>query len=292
MIVKKRSFSMSSGTLYALGGAAFGIVTVGLMINSQFAPESFPGCSERYTQAGLFALERSSGEPLTPVDLQSRLAGREWGVMDNLVIKKEAGSPLETTLTVKFNRGGNVNYETRKAASGFGFKWQPGYLEKANSACLSYSVWLPEKFEFAKGGTLPGLYGASEIARINNETEFATRMRWLEGGNAALQMKLAATKDKPLVGLSSKWYRFPRGKWVNIEQEVVLNQPGLADGTIRVWVDGRLHLNRSGIAFRASAKTTFAGVTTDTHYANRDMTWAPAPKETEIKLSPMLLRWN
>jgi len=292
MIVKQRKFKLSSGTLYGFAGGIFGIVTVGLMINAHLAPDTYPGCSERYMQAGMFGLKKSSGAVLRPVELQSRLAGREWGVLDNIEMKTETGSPLETTMTVKFNAGGDVNYKTRKAASGVGFNWQPGYLRKANSACLSYSVWVPVDFKFSGGGVLPGLFGASAQARANNKSEFSTRMRWLEQGRASVQLVLATSPEHHMLGLSNKWYKLPRGQWVNIEQEVVLNQPGQADGVLRAWIDGRLHLNQGGIAFRNSARTTFAGVTADTHYSQGDMSWAPAPKATKVKLSPMLLRWN
>jgi len=292
MIVKQHKFKLSSGTLFGFAGGIFGLVTLGAMISSQFAPETYPACSERYMQAGMFALKRSSGALLRPVDLQSRLAGREWGVLDNISMENAPGAPLDTTMTVKFDAGGDVNFATRKAASGVGFNWQPGYLKKANSACLSYSVQVPEDFKFGKGGTLPGLFGASPEARANNISEFSTRMRWMEQGRAAIQLVLATSPDHQRLSLSGKWFKFPRGKWVNIEQEVVLNQPGQADGVIRIWIDGRLHLNQGGMAFRKSGRTTFAGVTADTHYAQRDMTWAPAPKKTEIKLSPLLLRWN
>lgn len=45
-----------------------------------------------------------------------------------------------------------------------------------------------------------------------------------------------------------------RNRWYCIEQQVRLNRPGSADGAVRVWVDGRLALERQNIRFRTVAQ--------------------------------------
>lgn len=291
MITKRRNFKVSTGTLYGIAGGVFGIITVGLMIQSQLAPETYPACSERYANAGMFALERPAGDLLSAAEVQSRLAGREWGVLKNIAIKPDQTPDGKVAMTVKFAPGGSANRVTREATSGVGFNWQPSYLQKAAAACLSYAVKVPEDFKFGNGGTLPGLLGKSVNAAGDSPAPFSSRMRWLEGGKLGIQPTTSAQPLGQLIALSPNWLRMPQGQWVSVEQEVILNTPGAPDGILRVWIDGKLQLNKTGIQFRQD-NSGFAGATADTHYSDGAMGWAPAPKATEIRLSPMIVRWN
>ena len=293
MIIKQhKNFKMQSGTLYGIAGGVFGLATIGFMLQAQFAPETYPSCSERYAQAGMFALERSSGSLLGPAELQSKLAGREWGVLHNIAIKPDNTPQAKVAMTVKFQPGGKIDKKTRRAPSGVGFKWRPGYLRNASSACLSYAVRLPEKFKFGHGGTLPGLFGASKTASPDEAAAFSTRMRWIGGGKIGVQAITHDHRSGHLIALPDKWLKIPRGQWVQIEQEVVLNSPGQNDGALRIWIDGQLHLNLGALVFLKKPGTGFSGVIADTHYADSAMEWVPAPAATEVKLSPMIVRWN
>ncbi|MFY0615254.1 MAG: hypothetical protein JXQ99_27245 [Hyphomicrobiaceae bacterium] len=292
MIVKQQTFKLPKGTLYGIAGGVFGLITVGLMIRSQLAPETYVSCTERYAQAGMFALERSSGALLGPAELQSKLAGHEWGVLHNIAIKSDRAADPTVAMTVNFKAGGKADFKRRRAPSGVGFNWQPGHLRHASAACLSYSVKLPKKFKFGHGGTLPGLFGAAKTARPGDVETFSTRMRWLGLGKIGVQPITPKERKGYLMVLNEKRLDMPRGQWVEIEQEVVLNSPGQRDGVLRIWVDGRLQLNLGGLAFRKDAGTRFKGVIADTHYATGTMDWAPAPAATTVKLSPMIVRWN
>lgn len=292
MIIKQRKFKLSPGTLYGFAGGAFGLLTVGLMINAQMAPETFASCTERYGQAGIFALERSTGALLEPAELQSRLGGQEWGVLQNIAVEPDKSAARKVAMSVRFNEGAFADFAQRNVPSGVGFKWQPSYLKKASAACLSYSVYIPRNFKFANGGTLPGLYGTSSVGGSDKKKQFSARMRWLEAGKIGVQPVTPKLDKGHLIVLSEQWLKLPRDQWVEIEQEVVLNSPGRADGHLRIWIDGRLQLNKGEIAFRRNATDKFDGVIADTHYSNKHMEWTPAPKASEIKLSPMVVRWN
>lgn len=292
MIVKQNSYRVPSSTLYGVAGGVFGLVTIGFMIQSQLAPETYPGCSERYANAGMFALQGSSGALLGSAELQSKLAGREWGVLHNVAVKPDNAPASPVAMVVHFKPGGRLDHNTRQAPSGVGFRWQPGYLQQASAACLSYAVHLPAKFKFAQGGTLPGLFGNTSTARPDDKEAFSTRMRWLPKGRVGVQAVLAHNRSGSPLTLSDSWLKIPRGEWVQIEQEVVLNAPGQRDGKLRIWINGRLHLNQDGVLFRKQPNESFSGVIADTHYAGREMQWQPAPQATHVKLSPMIVRWN
>ena len=118
------------------------------------------------------------------------------------------------------------------------------------------------------------------------------RMRWLENGRMGVQPVSAKQQKGLLLQLNEKRLKMPRGQWVQVEQEVVLNMPDQSDGAMRIWIDGKLQQNLGGLSFRKDARSKFAGVIADTHYANGAMDWMAAPAATEIKISPLVVRWN
>ncbi len=290
MIVKRPSFKLSSGTLFGIGGGAFGLLTVALMINSSFSEKTVPGCKMRYANAGGFGLERSSGELVDAASLQSRLYGDDWGLLDNVSIQRDASANNRAAMRVRFRPGGERRIADRTAASGVGFTWRPSQLNTAKAACLNYSIWLPENFEFAEGGVLPGLFG--EAANAPEASRFSVHMRWLRSGKVAAQPHTPSTLRSRVFVVDEDWLKLPRGKWVEIEQEVVLNSPGEENGHLRVWVDGRLGLDRRQMSLRDNEEVRFEGVAFDAYYASKGMKWAPAPAETEVKISPMVIRWK
>src|SRR6056297_2006218 len=234
MIVKKHSFKVSSSTLYGVGGGVFGVITVGMMIQSHLAPDTYPTCAERYGNAAEFALQRSTGKLMTAVELQSKLGGREWGVLQNVAIKAEKTPVSDQAMTIKFRPGGRSDLARRQADSGAGFRWQTGFLNKASAACLSYAVKVPANFKFGNGGTLPGLSGGKPY---ETDDVFSARMRWLEAARVGIHPVTPKRGNGHLMPLAQSWLKLPRDEWFSIEQEIVLNTPGKADGELRVWVD-------------------------------------------------------
>ncbi len=290
MLVKKRSYSISNGTLFGIAGGAFGVLTIALMIQSSFSEKTVPGCEMRYANAIGFALERSSGDLLDAGALQSKLYGDDWGLFDNLSIGRDEASDNRATMQVGFRPGGELKFKKRTATSGVGFTWRPDQLTAAKGACLKYSIWLPADFDFGDGGVLPGLFGQDDTSP--DATKFSVQMRWLKSGKIAVQPASPELRRDRFLVVDEDWLKMPRGQWVNIEQEVLLNTPDASNGHLRVWVDGRLGLDRRNVQLRTDEAVRFEGVMADTHYANKAMEWMPAPAETEIKISPLVVRWK
>ncbi len=293
MVVKARGdFKIPNNVLFSIAGGAFGVLTIGLMVASSFHKEQTPGCATRYMQAGMFAYKRASGNLLRPAELQSKLGGHDWGVLHNVSIDADRSAQSQVAMTVDLPTGGEMGRTPRHEQSGMGFTWQPSFLKNVKAACLSYSVWLPADFKFGHGGVLPGLYGGRPSAGTNDRDAFSARMRWLAGGKVAVQPVTPAARDGRRLMLDEDWLRLERGRWVEIEQEIVLNDPKERNGALRVWIDGNLSLEFSTLAFRKSRDVGFAGVIADTHYANNKMAWIPAPQKASLKLSQLILRWN
>ncbi len=115
------------------------------------------------------------------------------------------------------------------------------------------------------GGKLPGLAGTYGTAGWGGRRSDGTNGWSLRGHFAR-----AFASDHPLQGLTQlatyayhadmkgtygdHWVwpgaLLQRNRWYAIEQQVRLNRPDAADGLFRVWVDGRLVLERQGLRMR------------------------------------------
>jgi hypothetical protein len=169
--------------------------------------------------------------------------------------------------------------------------------QPAQAACLSYQVMLPKDFEFGNGGLLPGLFGGDTAAPPKDGrdivlTSFGTHVSWTQDGGLGLRVVTEGGEitvqplgvNQPLImGL---------GRWVSIDQEVVLNSDGIADGLLRVWVDGQLKLEQSNMPWRLSDAGRFRGVDVRAHFSGGNLTPAKSPTTTSLRLSPIDVRWQ
>lgn len=275
--------SMNS-ILFNVAGGAVLLTVAGYMATSLFMTPTVLPCGTRYPAGFQWTYDGPGGKPLHPVDLQARSGSREWGLLKNAAIVPGAGPSKDSVLEVHLAATGDDEGGTQ---NGVGFTWQPHELAKATSACLSYSVFLPEGFAFHEQGVLPGLFGASDISQIDDlkpDDSFALRVGWGQAGDAGLDVRIPAT--------SGYWETPPRkttwplGRWVSIEQEVKLNTPGHEDGLMRLWVDGALTIDRGGMPLRKTAQSELSGVVSDIGYARTIS--APA----KVRISPFVLQWQ
>jgi len=148
--------------------------------------------------------------------------------------------------------------------------WQPRSLRDKSTVCLSYQVLLPSDFDFSQGGAFPGILGQAD----QSGDGFLVRLAWQQGGS------ISATNFSTLDGKKYKQqaggdgYAIPRGRWVKIDQEVILNAPDQENGILRVWVDGSLAIDKADLAYRTKQDTTLAGVAADIFYNGDDATAA------------------
>ena len=294
MVVKVRGKGLPTQYLFSAAGIGFILVTGGLMVHATVFGETVTSCAARFPKAAEFALARRSGQLVTTSEMQAGLAGNDWGLLENGNVLKVGGGPAVAALSVKLAAGGSDGGRIDNPVSGIGFNWTPRVLKTTSVACLGYDVLLPEGFEFGNGGTLPGLFGGDPDAPTLDGTRgyFATPLRWLPGGKLEVRPQ---TYDHP-AGVSwlidKNWLELPRGRWFRLEQEVALNTPGYADGRVRVFVDGQLRGEAKGLGFRKDDKLGFVGVVANTHYGSLAGGWQPAPKASEIRLSPFVVHWK
>jgi hypothetical protein len=294
MLVKTQQFKLPPLFLFNAAASLLFLGAGGYVVRDMLFAESVPQCSERYADTMLFALQRPSGETLTAADLQSRLSGRDWGLLDNAKIIKISDGPAPVALRVDLPQGSASKGASDEPRSGMGFRWTPDALKRASTACLTYNIWLPKDFDFGTGGALPGLYGSSadDLTSQDGKPGFSARYRWHGDGKAEVRVATADSPDGTSVPIDPNWFKLERGQWVRLEEEVVLNTPGSHNGILRVWIDGKMRFERSNLMFNPKEGGRFAGVMADVHYSRADLTWAPSPKTASVLLSPLELRWR
>ncbi|GIZ52513.1 polysaccharide lyase [Noviherbaspirillum aridicola] len=173
---------------------------------------------------------------------------------------------------------------------GAGFKTQV-FPAGERHALLSYSVRFADNVDFARGGKLPGLYGGSGNSggKIPDGRDgFSFRLMWGEGGRGSVYAYLP-TSVKYGTSLVRHRFHFKKGVWHRVVQEVVLNDPGQANGVVRMWFDGVAVGEATGLVVRTDDALKVDGMFFDVFYGGNDDTWAPSV-DTTIEFADFVVR--
>jgi hypothetical protein len=270
------------------------VAIVALAVRGVLYKEDALPCSTRYDNGTLFGLQDKSGGAISPTDLQGRLAGSDWGLLENTTVVRLKDGPAPVALQISLPKLADKAETSAQPKSGMGFTWLPTKLPNAKAACLTYNVWLPQDFNFGTGGALPGLFGgeAGDTPSLKSKAAFSTRNAWSPDGQAQVRTVTAADPKGTIYAADANGLELQRGRWSRLEQEVVLNQPGEKDGILRVWVDGKLRLADTAMVFRKDERSLLRGVIADVHYSNGALTAMPSPKTTALQMTPFELYWQ
>ena len=274
----------SGAIVFNLSGGAILITVFAYMGFAFFHTDIVAPCTARYPAGKQFALDSQRGNLLTPIELQGRAGSREWGILTNAQILG-SGAGNDAVMQVSL---ASTDVDDETARNGVGFTWQSAELAKATSACLSYRVFLPASFAFAKPGYLPGLYAASDIAELDAKTPsdgYVARVGWAQGGGSGVEVRSvgAGTLWQGATVESGPW---PLGRWVPVEQEIALNSKGAGDGILRLWIDGKLRIENRSLELKSDSSLGFSGVVADIGYAHS------AGDPVTLKVSPFVVQWQ
>jgi hypothetical protein len=277
---------LPSRTVLLLNGAAIIVAgaSLAVVLRSAFVTEDTPPCKERYASATRFSLERG-GAPVTPAELQGQLANTDWGLVNAARVVPVKAGAAKYALELDLAKAPSAVRATADERAGVGFSWLPQTFKRREAACLTYSVLPGDGFSFGRGGRLPGLQGSSPA----DGTSFSVRFAWNADGALETYPQLPQwAEGRSLDGKRGKTALKP-GHWTELEQEIVLNAPGKADGILRVWQDGRLVVERTDVVFRTSPSVTLSGVLAETvGGAPQDEAKRASQK---ITITPFELRW-
>ncbi len=277
-------FPSVQSVLFNGAGVAILVTVAGYMANSFFTREQIPRCSQRYPAGQQFSMQNSSGGVMSPIELQASLPSREWGLLRNarvVAAKDDQSHFLQVVLAATDDEEG-----TR--TNGVGFVWKPEKLEGATSACLSYKVFLSKDFKFEGDGYLPGLFAAPDLAALDVPQPaggFVARLGWQKDGSVNVALNAAPATSGRWIGANSRAV-WPLGTWVNVEQEVRLNEKGKANGLVRLWFNGELQLDSGKLDLGANDQVSLSGIVSDIHYLRGPVA------TSRLTVSPFVVQWQ
>ncbi len=280
---------LPSTTALLLNGAValIAIASVLTVGRSMLIRDEIETCRARYTNAVQWSLQRDDGALLTTSDLQARLGATDWGLMERVTVVKAdhgAGNALAVDLAGRSARPAAAPSQS----TGAGFEWAPQSAGPVAAACASYAFKLDRQFDFAAGGRLPGLLGGPAGSDRTAPEAFSVRVAWNEKGELDLHTQLPGVATSRALSNEREAAELPRGRWVTVDQEVILNTPGHNDGIVRVWVDGRLRFESQQVAFRTNTAAAVRGVLAEVAYVRQ-----PAARDgmSPILVTPFEFRW-
>lgn len=261
------------------------ILAVVGVVRTWLVPSTMQPCSERHSTSMVFPLERD-GVVLTATDIQARTGGRDAGLIENVDVIRLKRGPVAIAMSVELPKGSAAPTSSVVPKGGLSLPWQPRTLKDKSTVCLSYQILLPSDFDFNLGGALPGVLGGVE----QSNDRFLVQLGWRQGGAIGVTNYVTLDGKKWKQQAEAEGYTIPRGRWVKIDQEVILNEPDLENGVLRVWLDGALAIDKADIAYRVKPDITLAGVAADVFYNGEDVS-GRAPADAKVMLSPFEIRW-
>lgn len=207
-----------------------------------------------------------------------------WG-WENFEVQTALDGPFTEVLRVSYPAGSASPSVSRQQGVplGGGQFYADLNLPAQTTLRLSYAVRFSDNFDFVKGGKLPGLYGGTGNSGgdIPDGTDgFSTRLMWRREGAGELYAYLPTSEEYGTSIARGAW-TFRPGVWHRVEQEIVLNQPGQADGRASVWIDGERVIDQTGLQFRLVEELKIDGLFFSTFFGGGDASWS-TPRDVYI----------
>lgn len=163
-------------------------------------------------------------------------------------------------------------------------------LEPRRSYQCSYHVRFPQQFDFAKGGKLPGLAGGTATAGLDRPSGdgWTARYMWREHGKLVLYLYHMDQKHRQGDDIALS-VRAEPGKWMQLKQSVTVNDPDKSNGRIRVWVNGRMVLDRKDLRLRSEEKALVNKFYFSTFFGGKGKEWAPK-KDMSIDFADIIVK--
>ncbi len=201
-----------------------------------------------------------------------------WGTENMSVIDDDSPYKLGKVLKVRYPEGSASPAVHRDAGVPIGGTNFYGTLNlpEHDTLFLRYYVKFESNFDFVKGGKMPGLYGGTENngGKVPDGTNgFSTRYMWRKDGMGELYAYLP-TSDIHGTSMGRGNWTFEPNKWYLLEQCVMLNKPGKANGKIKIWVNEELVLTATNLLFRTTDKLKIEGIFFSTFFGGGDVSFS------------------
>lgn len=235
-------------------------------------------CQPVLAQLPLMRVDLSGGPGAYGLDLWRRDwpgCAFEGGIREGRV--ERVDDPGRRWLRVNYAPGG-IGPER----GGAGWRLPLGRREAAE---LRYTLRFSDGFEFVKGGKLPGLCGGPENVSggrpADGRNGFSARLMWRRDGRGEAYVYHMDQPEK--YGHSFPFpedFRFPTRQPVKVRLAVAMNEPGLRNGSLRVWITlpesaERLVVERTNLRWRAAGDFGVDSLYFETFHGGSDASWAP-----------------
>ena len=165
-----------------------------------------------------------------------------------------------------------------------GFYWR-SKIGSHDEMYFAYDVYFEDDAEFTKGGKLPGLgmadYFSAPGVKPDGTDRWTGGLAW--GINGAIYNYVYHANQGSTWGDSLWWddgpdgkVYFQKGKWNRVEIYYKMNTPGVLDGRIKGWLNGKLALDTNRPMFRmpGGEHLTIGAIAMASSYGG-DSTYAP-----------------
>ena len=149
---------------------------------------------------------------------------------------------------------------------------------------LEYVLRFGDDFDWVRGGKLPGLAGGETPSGGHYSPDgFTARYMWRPEGRLVLYLYWAGQESsrRPEGAQYAEdletGFTLERGREYRLRQRIRLNTPGQPDGSVQIWVDDTLVLDRSNLLFRLTPDRQWQidRFFFSTFHGGNDPTWAP-----------------
>ena len=217
-------------------------------------------------------------------------AERLIGVEENVEVMtggRGEGSFLRVRYPEDSVNFGSADDETPLGGAAFYAPFSSG-----QALCLHYRVRFPQDFEFVKGGKLPGLYAGEAPSggeKVSGKDGWSIRLMWREDGHGELYEYVFNKKGKYGLSAGRGLFAFPRGRWVEVDLEVVVNDPEERNGEARLWIDGRPVIEQDDLVYVTDDDAPReGGLMFSTFFGGSSESWA-SPKDQHIDFADFRL---
>ncbi|WP_462317214.1 polysaccharide lyase [Marinilabilia sp.] len=203
------------------------------------------------------------------------------GKLDFLLLtlfrKKYPGAIVKVNETNKLK----ISFPQGKYGPIPGAQWKVNF-KPVEKALLQYKIFIPDNFDFVKGGKLPGLGGGNGNAGgnvPNGHDGWSIRFMFKERGRLCAYSyrpdMSGSYGEKRFLKKDSKYFRLPRGEWVNIGLQVEMNNVGKKNGSIKCYINKELFLYLNEVKFRDTSVLGIDHLLFSTFFGGADSSYAP-----------------
>ncbi len=155
--------------------------------------------------------------------------------------------------------------------------------KKVTRATLAFDVKFENDFQWTQGGKLHGLGPAKPITGGNTRVPhgWSARMMFKEEGKISTYLYDQDLTKKWGVGDKTPSSVFKTGQWHQVVMQVTLNDPGLANGSATVFVDGENVVQTEKVTFRGKGgeNTMIQAFLFSTFHGGNQPKWTPVDAE-------------